>query len=73
MFKPGSSAWNRVRRKRDYEEARRVISPYLDDLYDRLNLRYFDGELVDVPVYGGKVPKFRVEATSLVSILPAPP
>jgi len=64
---PGSSAWNRVRRKKDYEAGLEIISPYLDALYDQLNEQFFDGELVDVPLWSpdDTVPKFRVEAFSL--------
>ncbi len=55
-----SSAWRRVRRNKDYQAGLEIISPWLDLLYDWINAFYFGGELVDVPISDGTVPKFRV-------------
>ncbi len=46
------------------------MSPYLDNLYDQLSGRYFDGEIVDLPVNpldpgSPTVAKFRVLVMSL--------
>ena len=70
MIKPGSYQWNKVRRARDHEAAKEILSPFLDDLYDEINREYFEGELVDNATpwdttKSGYVDRFRVEARTL--------